>query len=59
MAPDGIADYWLVPRDGGLFNCDAPYSGQQRPRADPPTTEPLRYEPTQSLGRPQPCGIED
>jgi hypothetical protein len=27
MAPDGIDGYWLVARDGGLFNYNAPYLG--------------------------------
>ena len=27
MAPDGLDGYWLVARDGGLFNYDAPYLG--------------------------------
>jgi hypothetical protein len=27
MAPDGIGGYWLVARDGGLFNYDAPFLG--------------------------------
>jgi hypothetical protein len=27
LAPDGLIGYWLVARDGGLFNYNAPFLG--------------------------------